>query len=61
MISTIHRTELSVIEKVDYQKGRRIAKPISVQGHDENRGLVDKTDMQMLTHAHYHVLKPLAS
>ena len=47
MISTIHGTEVTANKKTHYQTGRRISKPISVQDYNENRGLVDKSDMQI--------------
>ncbi len=47
MISAIQGTEMTTTEKVDYQTGRRIVKLISVQDYNENKGLVDKSDMQM--------------
>ena len=47
MISTIHGTEIIATKKTHYQTGRRISKPISIQDYNENRGLVDKSDMQI--------------
>ena len=47
MISTIHGTEIITTEKVDYQTGRRIAKLISVKDYNENKWLVDKSDIQI--------------
>ncbi len=47
MLSTIHGTEMTAVKKVHYQTGRSIWKPISVQDYNENRGLVDKSDMQI--------------
>jgi hypothetical protein len=47
MISTIHGTEITATKKTHYQTGRRISKPVSVQDYNENRGLVDKSDMQI--------------
>ena len=47
MISTIHGTQMITTGKVDYQTGRRIAKPISVKDYNENKWLVNKSDMQV--------------
>ena len=47
MLSTIHGTDMTAARKVHYQTGRPIWKPISVQDYNENRGLVDKSDMQI--------------
>jgi hypothetical protein len=47
MISTIQRTEMTITENAHYQTDCRIAKPISVQDYNENRGFADKSDMQM--------------
>jgi hypothetical protein len=47
IISNIHRTEMTTIEKVNYQTDRQIAKPISVQDYNDNKGLVDQSEMQM--------------
>ncbi len=55
-------------ESIDNQTGRRIVKPISVQDYNKNRGLVDKSGMQMsfsiclisrsIMHAYYTNCKP---
>jgi len=47
MLSTIHGTDMTAARKVHYQTGRPIWKPISVQDYNENRGLIDKSDMQI--------------
>jgi hypothetical protein len=44
---SLHGTEITATKKTHYQRGRRISKPIAVQDYNENRELVDKSDMQI--------------